>query len=237
MPRSLPRFGASVSLLSLALLAPLAPAAERSESGSSLVVPSEHREMGTVYHVLPGKDAQVTFISDAPLEHIKGVSNQVVGYVVAGPDGSPAELQAGEFLLPIASLDTGIPLRDEHMQGERWLNAESYPDIAFSVSETTGVAVAKRGEGYTTYSVTLVGDMTIKGVTKEMKVPARLTFMDESDRTRSRAKGDLLALRCEYEVTLADFGVNGGGGMKVAEVVKLDQALFFSTVSPEDQRR
>ena len=224
----------SVSVLALSILAAAAPGAERTEAGSSLVVPSEHAEAGTVYHVLPGKDAQVTFTSDAPLEHIKGVSNKVVGYVVAGEGG---KVLAGEFLLPIASLDTGIPLRDEHMQGERWLNAGSFPDISFSVKETTGVAVAKRGEGYTTYSVTLVGDMSIKGETREMKVPARLTFMEESDRTKSRAKGDLLALRCEYEVTLADFGVDGGGGMKVAEVVKLDQALFFSTVRLEDQRR
>jgi len=224
----------SVSVLALSILAAAAPGAERTEAGASLVVPSEHAEAGTVYHVLPGKDAQVTFTSDAPLEHIKGVSNKVVGYVVAGEEG---DILAGEFLLPIDSLDTGIPLRDEHMQGERWLNAGSFPDISFSVKETTGVAVAKRGEGYTTYSVTLVGDMSIKGETREMKVPARLTFMEESERTKSRAKGDLLALRCEYEVTLADFGVDGGGGMKVAEVVKLDQALFFSTVRPEDQRR
>lgn len=218
-------------------LAALAPAAERADSGASLVIPAEHAEAGTVYHVLPGKDAQVTFTSDAPLERIKGVSNQVVGYAVAGPSDNPAALQAGEFLLPIASLDTGIPLRDEHLQGKRWLEAESYPDISFVVTGTKNTQLEKDGDGFSTYSITLVGDMTIKGVTKEMEVPARLTFMSESDRTRVRARGDLLALRCEYEITLADFGVNGGGMGKVAETVTLDQALFFSTVRPEDQRR
>lgn len=212
-----------------------ADAPNRSESGQSLRVPAEHAAMGTVYHVQPGKDAQVTFTSDAPLEHIKGVSNQVVGYVVAGTD-NPANLQAGAFRLPVASFDTGIPLRDEHMQGERWLNAESHPDIVFVLSETRSVQTAREGDGFTTYDVTLVGDMTVKGETKRMEIPARLTFMEESERTRSRAKGDLLALRCDYEINLPDFGVNGGGGGKVAEVIELDQALFFATVAPEDQR-
>lgn len=218
-------------------LAAIAPAAERTESGASLVIPAEHAEAGTVYHVLPGKDAQVTFTSDAPLERIKGVSAQVVGYAVAGPESDPAALKAGAFLLPIASLDTGIPLRDEHLQGERWLNAGSYPDIAFVITDTKNAHLEKDGEGFSTYSVTLVGEMSIKGVTKEMEIPARLTYMAESERTRARAKGDLLALRCEYEITLADFGVDGGGMGKVAETVTLDQALFFSTVRPEDQRR
>lgn len=235
MPRFRP-IAAPAAALALLALAPIAPAAERNEAGASLVVPDEHSEAGTVYHVQPGKDAQVTFTSDALLEHIKGVSNQVVGYAVAGPEDRPAALIAGEFLLPIASLDTGIPMRDEHLQNERWLNAESYPDISFVITDTKIDTLAKEGEGYSTYTVTLVGDMSIKGVTKEIEVPARLTFMSESEQTRSRARGDLMALRCEYEITLADFGVNSGGG-KIAETVTLDQALFFSTVRPEDQRR
>ncbi len=228
---------ARLAVASAFALAAFAHAADRADSGASLVVPADHAEAGTVYHVQPGKDAQVTFTSDAPLEHIKGVSNQVVGYAVAGPEGRPAALAHGEFLLPIASLDTGIPLRDEHLQGERWLNAASYPDIHFSITDTKDDELAKSGDGFNTYTVTLVGDMTIKGVTREIEVPARLTFMDESERTRSRARGDLMALRCEYDITLSDFGVNGGGGGKVAETVTLDQALFFSTIRAEDQRR
>ncbi len=215
-------------------LALAADAPPRSASGQSLTVPAEHAAMGTVYHVQPGKDAQVTFTSDAPLEHIKGVSNQVVGYLIAGTD-NPAELRAGAFRLPVASFDTGIPLRDEHMQGERWLNAESHPDIVFVLDETRSVRIAREGDGFTTYDVTLVGDMTVKGATKRMEIPARLTFMAESDRTRTRAKGDLLALRCDYMIELDDFGVQSGGG-KVANDIELDQALFLATIRPEDQR-
>jgi len=214
-------------------LAEEAPA--RAASGQSLQVLPEHASLGTVYHLQPGKDAQVTFTSDAPLEHIKGVTNQVVGYVVAGAE-APARLQGGAFRLPVSSFDTGIPLRDEHMQGERWLHAESHPDIMFVIDGTTDVREAQSGDGFTTYRVTLVGDLTVRGVTRRMEIPARLTFMPESDRTRSRAKGDLLALRCEYEVKLGDFGVDNTGGGKVADVITLDQALFFATVRPEDQR-
>ena len=221
----------------VAFITPIAGAADRAASGASLVVPAAHADLGVVYHVQPGKDAQVTFTSDAPLEHIKGVSNQLVGYAVAGPADRPAALQAGVFLLPVASMDTGIPLRNEHMQGERWLDAGSHPDIVFSITATKDDTLVKSGDGFTTYTVTLVGDMTIKGMTMEMAIPARLTFMAESDRTKARANGDLLALRCEYTIELAEFDVNGGGAGKVADVIELDQALFFSTIRAEDQRR
>lgn len=208
------------------------------ERGFELVVPDSHASMGTVFHALKGKDAQVTFTSDAPLEFIKGTSNDVIGYAIAGEGGS---LLAGEFHLPIDSLETGIPMRDEHLQGERWMHAASFPNVIFEIAETTNVKLARTSDAFTTYDVTLVGDMTIKGVTREMSIPATVTRMPESDATKARFPGDLLAIRCTYKVLLSDFGIGvddpGIASGKIADELELETRLFCSSTSPESVMR
>lgn len=211
---------------------------ERTEDGRTLVVPEAQAELGTVYYVLPGLDAQVTFVSDAPLEHIKGTNNDVIGYAVVGKDGAPV---AGDFHLPVSDFDTGIPMRNEHLQGERWMHAASFPDVRFELTGVEGMEKVKESEGFTTYSATLVGSMTVKEVTKAMRIPARLTAMPASDRTRVRAKGDLLAIRCEYTINMSDFGVGVGdpamASGKLSDELGMDTFLLLSTVAPADQRR
>ncbi len=238
MPRlSLPL--AAIALAAGLALAPASRAADRSEKGMTLVVPTEHAAMGKVYHALVGKDAQVTFTSDAPLEHIKASSNKVVGYAVVkeGAAGGAPSIVAAEFRLPVTSFDTGIGMRNEHLQGERWMNAKAHPDVVFTMSSFKDAKPEKEGEGFKTYGGVLVGKMTIKGVTKDMEIPAKVTLRPESAATKARAPGDLLAIRCAYTVKMSDFGVGvddpSKKAGKVADEVELETMLFLSTVSPE----
>ncbi|MGD9693045.1 MAG: YceI family protein [Phycisphaerales bacterium] len=224
-----------------ALLSPLAAhAAERTESGKTLVIPSEHASQGQPYYVHNGLDAQVTFISDAPLEHIKGTSNKVVGYAVRST-GDGLALGAGEFALPVASLDTGIPLRNEHLQGERWMNAPTHPDVLFVLKSTKDANEVKKSDTFTTYAVTLVGTMTVKGTSREMEIPARITLMPANDQTKVRAPGDLMAIRATYDIKMSDFGIGvDDPGIKIgklSDTLTMDTFLLLSTVSPDDVRR
>jgi polyisoprenoid-binding protein YceI len=234
-----PSLLAAGALALAALASPLALAekAARTEKGATLVVPADQASKGTVYYVMKGKDGQVTFTSDAPLEHIKGTSSQVIGYAVVSKDGTPA-LLAGQFHLPVASLDTGIKMRNEHLQSEGWLNAAANPDIVFNLKSSRDTKLAKETPDAKSYDLTLVGDMTVNGVTKPMDIPARVTFLPASEKTKSRAPGDLMGLRCQYTIKLADFGVSSPVvGAKVAEEVEIDTALFFTTVNPETMAR
>lgn len=212
---------------------------ERTSKGRTLVVPDAQAAMGTVYYVHPGKDAQVTFTSDAPLEHIKGTNNNVVGYFVFGgkPDGSGFDIKAGVFRLPVKAFDTGIPMRNEHLAGDRWMNAQSYPDVVFVVTNARNAALAKEGEGFKTYSVDLVGNMTVKGTTKSMTVPARITIMPESEKTSVRAPGNLAAVRANFPVKLSDFKIAEGdpamASGKIADELALEVFLLLSTASPD----
>lgn len=208
---------------------------ERSEGGKTLVIPEDEAAKGRVYYVLPGKDAQVTFTSDAPLEHIKGTSNQVVGYVVvAEGENGGFDIVSGAFRLPVKSLDTGIPTRNEHLQGEKWLNAASNPDVTYVIANVTRPNEVKKDEAFTTYSARIVGEMTVNGRSDKLSTGARITRMPESENTRARAPGDLMAIRCSFKVKLDDYGIDpGAGGDKVANEIEIDTFLMLSTTRPE----
>ena len=232
------RFSLIGAALLSASIATFAPGAERTESGRTLIVPDEHASMGQTYFVHFGKDAQVTFTSDAALEHIKGTSNRVVGYAIAPASGSKAALVAGEFRLPVNSIDTGIPLRDEHLQSGRWMNAVEHPDVVFTLEGTENVSQSSAPDGMEVWTADLVGAMSFRGETRPLTTKAKITLMDESDVTRRRAKGDLLIIRTTFPINLREYGLNDPGMSAgvVAEDVSLDVFLMMSTVSPEAPR-
>ena len=230
---------AAVALAGVLAFAPGARAqfAEASASGQSLRVPSALANSGTVYHALIGGKAQIHFTSEAPLETIKGQSSAVIGFAVAGSSGNPADLKGGEWHLPVNSLHTGIELRDEHLASKQWLNAKSFPDIVFQIKRVDGAQQLKSSDAFTTYTATLVGTMTIHGVTNDISIPdATIIFLKASSRTKSIAKGDLMAIRAKYYVSLSDYEVSHPVlGKKVADTVEIDTQLFLSTVPPERQ--
>ena len=209
-------------------------AAPRSASGQSLVVPGADASKGTVYHALPGRTRQIYFESNAPLEKIKGQSNQAVGYAVV--DGS-GRLVAGQWRLAVRSLKTGIELRDEHLAGADWLDAKSHPDIIVRLERFEDGRVVKRTDAFTTYEGVFVGTLTLHGQTRPIRLErTRYTIMPASEKTRAVAQGDLLAIRAKMRVTLSEFGVSHPViGQKVADTVSIDVNLVHSTVPPERQ--
>jgi polyisoprenoid-binding protein YceI len=208
--------------------------AKESPSGKSLVVPDAAKARGTIYHALPGRERMMYFSSDAPIEKIKGQSSTILGYAIAGKD-NPAQLQGGEWHLPVASIRTGSGPRDKHLQGEPWLDAANNPNIVFQLKEVKDLKPAK--DGGKTYSATLVGEMTVHGVTKPLTVAdATIAVMPESPETAKVAKGSLMAIRAKYDITLSDYGVkNQVVGQKVADTLQLENTIYMSTVPPEEQ--
>jgi polyisoprenoid-binding protein YceI len=206
------------------------PFAGVNTEGTGLVVPESSAGLGRVYHAITGRDRQIYFESDAPLEDIKGQSNRVIGFAVASSGGG---LAAGEWHLPIESIRTGIELRDEHLAGKDWLDGGSHPSIVFQLQGTEDVTLKTEKPGFRTYAATLVGEFSIKGVSQAVRIPnATLTFLDESASTRAVAPGDLLAVRAKYSVTLSEFGVSHPVvGDKVADTIEIDTALYLAAAA------
>ncbi len=207
---------------------------QRDASGKTLVVPAEHAAKGAVYYLVPGKpgpDADQTRFTNnppdtkqaKPVDAFTGFSNEAVGYIVTS-SGDPQNIIAGEFLLPVESMDTGIKGRNNHLKNKTWLDAKKHPDIRFSLAGVRNLRPAGTAGGAPSYTAELHGKMTLHGVTKDFAFPATIMV---------RPNEDLIAIRAQYPVTLADFDVaNNIIGKKVAGEIVVEQFFILSPKKP-----
>ena len=160
---------------------------------------------------------QATFFSTTPLEDITGLSNDVKGSVTFNV-GDLKTLK-GKVSVLVASIKTGIEMRDGHLQSAGWLNSDTYPEIIFEIKKVTDVKSV--ADNKLTAKVT--GNYTMHGVTKEVIADATLIYLDESEQTKMRAAGDLLGVQAKFNVKLSDFKVdNKLVGQKVSEDIEVN---------------
>jgi len=164
----------------------------------------------------------VQFKLDAPLETTTGTANGISGTVVFDP-AAPAAT-TGKIVLETKSLTVGNPLMREHLHGANWLDVAKYPEITF---EAAKVANVKTKGAQITADVT--GNLTVKGVTKEVTVPVSFTYLADKLGARfgdDKIKGDLLVLRATFEINRNDFNLQPGQYTdKVAETIQLSFAI------------
>jgi polyisoprenoid-binding protein YceI len=162
----------------------------------------------------------VIFKTDAPLESINGTASGISGTVSFDPE-NPGGIK-GKIVVAAKSLHVGNPTMKEHMHGDGWLDVAKHPEISFEVVSTRN---AKTEGNATTLEVT--GNMTIKGVTKSLTVPAKVTYLKDKLKARggSNKDGDLLVLRASFQIKRSDFGINSS---KVEEKVSNEIELTFS---------
>jgi polyisoprenoid-binding protein YceI len=120
-----------------------------------------------------------------------------------------------EFSADVNSINTDDEKRDGHLKGPDFFDAEKYPKITFKATSMKPTKVK------TTY--TLVGDLTMKGVTKQvtlLAVGASKTIKDPWGNTK-------YAFKVIGKINRKDFGLSWnaaleGGGVVVSEDVKID---------------
>jgi len=159
---------------------------------------------------------QVTFFSRTPLEDITGTASAIKGGVKF--DVSNFSTLSGKITIDVASMKTGIDMRDEHMRSAGWLDAEKYPEISFEIKSVSGIS--KSADNRLTGKV--LGAYTMHGVTKDVAADFNVTYLDENEQTKMRAPGDLLGVRASFNVKLSDYGVSHMViGNKVADEIEV----------------
>ena len=163
----------------------------------------------------PKKVNNVVFLMDAPLESISGTSIGVSGTVSFDP-AKPAAT-TGKIVLATSSLHVDNPVMKKHMLDEGWMHVSKFPTIEFVAVKMTNVKTSG-----TTIIATIAGKLTVKGVTKKVNVPVRLTYLKGMLIKRNRVPGDLLVLRCDFTIKRSDYGINAGNNEeKVSDEIEL----------------
>ena len=167
---------------------------------------------------------QTTFFSTTPLEDITGISNATKGKVTFNV--ADVKTLKGSISIPVASIKTGIDLRDEHLRSDNWLDAESFPEITFVIKKVGDIKVASDNK----IEAKVTGDFTAHGVTKEVVANVTMTYLDESEQTKQRAPGDLLGVQASFNIVLSDFDVeNMVVGQKVSEDIEISVNIVGSS--------
>jgi len=163
----------------------------------------------------PKKVNNVVFLMDAPLESINGTATGVSGTVSFDP-AKPAAT-TGKIVLSTSSLHVDNPVMKKHMLDEGWMHVSKFPTIEFVAGKMTEVKTSG-----TTITGTIDGKLTVKGVTKKVSVPVRLTYLKGMLIKRNRVPGDLLVLRSDFTIKRSDYGINAGNNEeKVSDEIEL----------------
>ncbi len=164
----------------------------------------------------------IQFHLDSLLEPIAGTASGVTGAVNFDPANPGAT--AGKIVVAASSLTVSNSKMTEHLQGNNWLDVANNPEIMFELDQLSEVQTS----GNTTTAVAS-GKFTLKGVTKAISVPVRLTHLAGAYGKRinkPEVGGDLLVIRGEFTINRADYGIQPGKNEdKVDPEIKLMLAI------------
>ncbi len=113
--------------------------------------------------------------------------------------------------IPVASVDTGVEARNNHLKSAEFFNAAQFPTMTF-----VSTSVSKAGDN----TFTLSGDLTIHGVTKPVTVELVKTGAGKSQRG-----GDLIGFETAFAIKRTDFGMDfmvGALGDEVKIIIAIE---------------
>ena len=161
---------------------------------------------------------QAAFFSKTNLEDITGTASGLSGIVSFDPANVAKTIKA-TINVDIATMKTGINMRDEHMKGEGWLHAEKYPAITFALRSMKKM----KQKAPNVLEGVAIGEFSMRGAIQQIEIPVTLTYLVESDQTKKRAPGDLLGIRGKGVIKLSKFGLtNDNIGLKVSDEIAFE---------------
>ncbi|WP_026815261.1 YceI family protein [Arenibacter certesii] len=129
--------------------------------------------------------------------------------------GETLENATYDFTVKVASINTSVEDRDNHLKSADFFEVEKYPNMTF---KSTKILATGKPDHYLLY-----GDLTIKDVTKEVIFDVYYGGIAKSD------KGEKLGLKAKTTINRFDYNINfdpvaAGVGKEVSIVVHLQFA-------------
>jgi polyisoprenoid-binding protein YceI len=146
---------------------------------------------------------------------VSGGFRRVRGEVVL--DGGHLENARVQAVVDTASIDTNLANRDEHLRSAEFLDAENHPHLTFS---------SKRVEAVSPTQLMVVGDLQIRGISKEVTFQVEWPGMEIRDPWGNFRRGVTATARIRRK----DFGLNWnialeGGGAVLGRQVLIQLSL------------
>ncbi len=137
-------------------------------------------------HVIDKNHSQINFIADSRLLSAHGFFGKWDADVKL--DATNWSASTVSISIDATSLNTRVDMRDNHLRSPDFFDVAKFPTITFK-----SVSVTKVAEG----KLDITGDLTIRGVTKRIVVPATAVFYEKG---AGRFRGQFAINRKDYGV-------------------------------------
>ncbi|MFL6253816.1 MAG: YceI family protein [Pyrinomonadaceae bacterium] len=129
-----------------------------------------------------------------------------------------------EFSAKVESIDTGVAPRDKHLRTADFFEVEKYPTLSFKSTR-----VERKGKD----AYVLNGDLTMKGVTKPVQLPFKITGAVKDPWGNTR-----FGIEAQTRINRRDFGINygtafAGGGLDVGNEITINLQLEALQPAPK----
>ncbi len=177
-----------------------------------------------------GRDV-VKFESSAPLETIIGTTNLISGEVRVNPQDITKSRVT--FEVDVVSFNSGNEKRDQDMR-EKFLQTDRYPRARFTLTRILSTANGRRLIDGEPIQIKAEGILSLHGVERPVVADLTVTYLKESDATRSRLPGDLLRVSGTLPIKLSDFNIERPQllFLRVSDDVKVSVDFIASTKQP-----
>jgi len=147
-----------------------------------------------------------------------GRTTDLTGTITVVEAGDAAQLTAGEIAIDTTTLSSDEDRRDNRLRTEG-LQTDQYPTATFTLTQPVDIpAAAVAG---TATDVTLVGDLTLHGVTKSVEMPAQAVLIDG----QIQVAGSLTFPLADFDITAPNVG---GFILSIADQGALEFVVVFA---------
>jgi polyisoprenoid-binding protein YceI len=145
----------------------------------------------SVWNIDPAHSNAQFQVKHLMISTVRGEFTKMSGSVTF--DGKTYSSLKAEATIEVASINTREPKRDDHLRSADFFDAATYPKITFK---------SKRVEGVSGNKFKLAGDLTMRGVTKEIVLDVEATpiIKGMSGETRVGAQATAKVNRQDYGI-------------------------------------
>jgi polyisoprenoid-binding protein YceI len=145
------------------------------------------RPLSPVPHTVDKAHSEINFVADSRMLSAHGFFGKWDAAIALDPKQWEASTVA--ITIDAASINTRVDMRDDHLRSPDFLDVAKHPTITFK-----STSIRKTGEN----KMDITGELTMRGTTKQVVVPATLVFYEGS---QGRFRG-------AFALNRKDFGVS-----------------------------
>ena len=189
---------------------------------------------------------EVQFRSKAPLETITGKTSKAWATAMVGDLHDLSEHVMASITVDLASLDTDIALRDQHMR-DQYLETEKHPNAVFTLDEVVSAYTTSEADGQGARTevdglkagvethLVAKGTLELHGEKRDITVDdLSITYYAQGDESKAVFRGDdgdMLIVSGSIGVKLSDYSIKRPQFvlLKLADDVKVSFSIALSS--------